>query len=345
MSLTDAFYDSEKSKYFLNYDSILSKNLHKMLNIEYFLAFIAALNLAISLWIYNTTSFDGIGISPGNVQVYLSLWKSGINTSYILVWGQIVLGIIVIIFRKQFQELTKIPKTIQLDQENSEANKNLANHDNIYKSEDNVIGTALRDLRLYYIIIFVGIGTLIGYLNYFPRGTDLFPSIIQVSIDLWVIESPAEYTSFFWINTIWGVILVMIFFFLMMFSFRQIKDMRHVIRKQKKLQLHQDNVEENQSNSTQVKDSWKPALTKPWEKMNISERKEYQMRIIQLEKERARLKQQERFQQLVNEERERRRVGDDFFEKKQKEKKQEVQLLKKQQKMKDTKQETKFDFR
>jgi hypothetical protein len=130
-----------------------------------------------------------------------------------------------------------------------------------------------------------------------------------------------------------------------MFSLRQIKDMHHVINEQKKLHLHKDIIEENQSNSTQVTDSWKPSLPKPWEKMNISERKEYQMRVIQLEKERARLKQQERFQQLVNEERERRRVGDKFFEMKQKEKKQEVELLKKQQKTKDTKQETKFDFR
>lgn len=328
------------SKVFVKvYDQIPLKNLRNMLGFELVLFFIALFGIILTIWNFQLITFEGISSIQTTVSINILIWRNVIKTAYNISWIQICLFIVIVLIRILFRKQTSLSL---IQKHNLKLNANdepIQEKQNIFEPFEKE--ASLRNHKVYFAIAITGGLVVIGYLNYFPRAEQLFPSFILSQYPYGFILKPAEYSTFVWINLIFGFGICNLFLFLVFFSLRQIKDMHHVISVKTSNTISSDSV------LSSPDEDWRPKLPKPWKYMTIAERKEYQMKVIQLEKEHRITKEKEKLENFLQNEREKVRLGKDLYSQKLKEKKKLEELNKKENKKKKT-QETnqeKYDFR
>jgi hypothetical protein len=332
--------------YYVKYDSILLPNLIKMRTLEILMLLIASIGMGMVWLLFVWLNFSGVLALNPVVQIEYSTWIILFQRAYNFTWIMMVMHGLMLYLRYMAIKLTKIPVArrdqMKKDSEKSQNEGIKASKD--YPENETEFGIALRNPFSYFIVGVLGIFSLLVYLNYFPRRESLFPSMEIISTTLAIIYRPAEYATFFRINIIFQLIILMFYLFQFFYGLRQFKDITKTIRSK------QENPETKQEMKG-LENDWKPPLPKPWNQMTFAERKEYKAQVFAIEKQRAIVKEQEKLAQFIAIEREKRRIGEGLYKEKQKDQQKEKKLQEKMEKLekkkKDSLQKTRgqYDFR
>ena len=345
--------------YYHAYESILLPNLREMLKIEFILLIGSIIGMGLISWMYVQLVFQAVDEIGNVIRLNYGLWQQIHESSYYMAWGLIILTIFLLRFRAVSRRFTRIPsvqqETLSLSGESDpspptptepkkdNSTEQLPPSEPILNQPLPVATeTALRNPITSYLIMIFTIGTIVGYLNYFPRADTLFSSLVIVSPDLAIVTYPAQYSSYLFLNTVFAFIILNLYLFSVFFSLRQIKDLKRTIKaKTPASMLGQQNE------NTHPQEDWRLPLPKPWNQMTWEERKEYKLQVYQVEKERARQKEREQLKKLIAQEKEKRLLGEAMYKEKQKKEKtkQKEEAKQTKEKLKKQEQQSGYDFR
>jgi hypothetical protein len=338
---------NELPKYLDIYTHLPLRSLEKIESTEKLISMLELLGGAITFYIFYLIIFAGIDAISPVVVINYPRWSSNVSNAYYLEWFTICLLLILIYLRKSSHNSAKLPllqqdrlKKAQIygDQKLIQAKYETIETTNSQKEKAFSSTSELRDPSKYNITATINIGIIILYLNYFPRKEGLFPSLIFISQETAVVVKPAEYSTFFMINIVFSFMIFTLFLFLLFYSIRQLKDMKKVVKYKLTQEIGTDEAEKEMYN-------WKPPLPKPWKNMTIQERKEYDLKVLKIQKERAAQVEKLKIALELKKDKDKLRFGEKEYKKKKKE--EEIKQNTKQD-MKAKKEEIireKYDFR